>query len=407
MPKIRDGGEVFVNYMLMPLTAEETKAGGECLGARYAIEHKDRWINVNDLIFELQTYDRGYTSVRIDGITYIIHQDVLENDLAVRLFIGKRVGAYKEDYIGGIQTIEMSVKNLLTWNELIDLGVVNDAPNLVISYKKLIDENGHCLIGNNSTGGVCLTIPDTTTNGEDIVDVSTDDSEEEWTKANYPAKYICEVVLPKRLTSIGLAGPAFPMLGRNVVQHQVSVKVPKTVTTIGKKSFYGSKLQNLNGSQYHTFTYDDELETIDESAFENCGELTVVKFGKNLKTVNARAFANCRKLQVHFKNAISEVAEDACLLVDDVEYTPRIIEGEEIPTVVERAPFQAKLWNGKVGYTPGFYKSPVVYPAPDVPTVIPPPGGGAACDREPLDLSGVINAVSQLSAATDAIAQPD
>lgn len=410
MAKLHEGGDVHVDYKLMPLTAEETNAGGEYLGARYAVEHQDRWIDVNHLIFELQTYDRGYTTVRIQGRTYAIYQDILEGDLNVRLFIGRYIGTPREDVIGGIQTMEVTPKNIFTWKELVDLGVVNDSPNLAITYTKLLDENERCLIGNTVTGGVRLVIPQKTTSGEVIKDIFTTDAETKWSNPTYPTRYICEVVLPEGLTSIGLSGSAFPVLGKNVVCYETSVKVPSTVATIGKKAFYGSNLKILSGSKFCEFTGDDALATIDESAFENCTELATVHFGESLKTVGTKAFYGCKKAQICFRNTIQTVAEDACYMVGNVEYRPRVKEGKTIPKVVSDAPFQAKLWNGKHGYTPGYYTKPIVFPEPDNPTIMPPPvnpgGDNSDSDRTPLDLSGVIKQINTINTVPDNIEAP-
>lgn len=401
-----NGGDVNVDYKLMPLTAVESVTGGECFGRQYAIDHKDRWIDVNDQIFNLQTYDRGYTKVHAGGHTYQIYQDFTDSDLKVRLFIGRYTGSsIINDEDGGIRTMDATPRNLFTWSDLVKLGVVTDSASVVIKYTKLFDSEKHCPIGNTDCGGVLLVIPKTTSKGVPITSISSGDSEDDWKKADYPAKYICSVSLPKGLTTIG--DGAFAMLGRNVVMLGVGATIPSTVTTIGKKAFYGAKIQTLSGSKFCEFAYDDALEIIDESAFENCTELASVHFGNNLKTVNAKAFYGCKKAQICFKNTVQAIAEDACYMVGNVDYHPRVARTEEIPKIVNDAPFQAKLWNGQRGYTPSYYTKPIVFPEPDNPTVIPPdtPGGDTP-DRTPLDLSGVIKQINTINTITGKIEAP-
>lgn len=81
-----------------------------------------------------------------------------------------------------------------------------------------------------------------------------------------------------------------PACGFQNLTKLVSVKLPKSITSIGSSAFY--KCTNLVDVEFQT-----GLETIGSSAFSNCTYLKEVTFKEGLKTIMNNAFFYCQNLR--------------------------------------------------------------------------------------------------------------
>lgn len=76
-----------MKYFLMPITKEEIKKSGT-LGLAYAVKNKSKWIAIDNIKDEINTYDRGTTVLVVNDICYNIHKDYVNVSESYRLYIG-------------------------------------------------------------------------------------------------------------------------------------------------------------------------------------------------------------------------------------------------------------------------------------------------------------------------------
>lgn len=76
-----------LTYYILPLTKEETLKGGPSFGLKSVMEKKDRWVNVDYASYEMQTYDRGYTTVVYQNKLYFFQRDFILLDTKERVFL--------------------------------------------------------------------------------------------------------------------------------------------------------------------------------------------------------------------------------------------------------------------------------------------------------------------------------
>lgn len=81
-----------MKYYFFPISIEEQEDPSN-LGFAYALKHKDRWIETDNLI-EVNTYDRGTTHLAYKNKVYMIHKDYVVLDENYRLYLGR------ESYLG-------------------------------------------------------------------------------------------------------------------------------------------------------------------------------------------------------------------------------------------------------------------------------------------------------------------
>ena len=70
----------------MTLTPEES-ISGEYMGWGYISKNKARWKDASVFKDQLETYDRGMTSVVVDNVMYQIYRDILIVSEETRLYI--------------------------------------------------------------------------------------------------------------------------------------------------------------------------------------------------------------------------------------------------------------------------------------------------------------------------------
>lgn len=91
--------------------------------------------------------------------------------------------------------------------------------------------------------------------------------------------------------------------------------VPKDITSIGTRAFYG--LKNLVNVYL-----PENLEVIDSFAFTNCKNLEEIKFPKSLTTIKSKAFTNCYKLkEINLPESIKVLENNAfagCTSIESV-----------------------------------------------------------------------------------------
>lgn len=114
----------------------------------------------------------------------------------------------------------------------------------------------------------------------------------------YNSSYNFKFVIPEKISDINvikIGNSAFEN-----TQNLFSLKILSNIENIGKKAFYGSELCDI------TFESGSRLQTIGESAFENCEMLGWVKgieLPASLENIGSRAFYSCNKLaKVVFAN---------------------------------------------------------------------------------------------------------
>lgn len=84
-----------------------------------------------------------------------------------------------------------------------------------------------------------------------------------------------------------------------------TLTIPNSVTTIGKKAFYGC-------GGFVAATIGDGVISIDESAFYDCYNLKSITFGNALTSIGNSAFYNCNDLiSVTFPNPLISIGESA------------------------------------------------------------------------------------------------
>ena len=126
------------------------------------------------------------------------------------------------------------------------------------------------------------------------------------------AKLMVEIKLPSTLTKIGahvfnrcyklavidglieyLAKETTTTLGHQMVAETswgegVDLVIPKNVTSIPERCFYGTKIKSV--------TFHDDITYLGPRSFQSCANLTSVKLPSGLKELSSHVFASCTKL---------------------------------------------------------------------------------------------------------------
>jgi hypothetical protein len=85
-----------MDYFLMPLTAEESK-NPENKGFAYALSNKSRWVNINEVKDEFNTYDKGTTVLIYANKVYNVFKDYVNVTEKYRIYIGCDLDASYDD----------------------------------------------------------------------------------------------------------------------------------------------------------------------------------------------------------------------------------------------------------------------------------------------------------------------
>lgn len=86
-----------MHYYLMPLTIEESKDSVKKQGYGYAVQHKDRWITIDNVKDEINTYDRGTTVLVYNDRVYQIKIDFTNINDNYRVYIGLDMNMDSDD----------------------------------------------------------------------------------------------------------------------------------------------------------------------------------------------------------------------------------------------------------------------------------------------------------------------
>jgi hypothetical protein len=89
----------------------------------------------------------------------------------------------------------------------------------------------------------------------------------------------------------------------NKMAKLTSVKIPNSVTTIGKQAFRKTGLTSV--------TIPNSVTTIEDGAFFETSQLTNVKFGKNVKTIGASAFQSTNLAKVDLPASVRNIGGKA------------------------------------------------------------------------------------------------
>ena len=85
-------------YKALYLTPEESHDGKK-FGLKFAMENKDRWEDISDTTYELQTYDRGLTQLVHENKVYMIQRDFVFVDTKERLYILKCFNSKDDEFV--------------------------------------------------------------------------------------------------------------------------------------------------------------------------------------------------------------------------------------------------------------------------------------------------------------------
>lgn len=131
-------------------------------------------------------------------------------------------------------------------------------------------------------------------------------SDFECTVSSADVSYEGDIVIPaeviyngKRLTVVSIEDAAFENSAIT------SVILPKSITKIGEKSFYGC-------NSLHTVSLNEGLHSIGTEAFSNCALLQGIQFPQTLQSIEASCFEQCTSLEVVvFPQALTTLGESS------------------------------------------------------------------------------------------------
>ena len=123
-------------YKALYLTPEESR-DGKNFGLKFAMENKDRWEDISDTTYELQTYDRGLTQLVHENKVYMIQRDFVFVDDKERLYILKCFNSKDDEYVENTgsesEETEGKEKPTVIYHEKyddLDMNKVNDSESV-------------------------------------------------------------------------------------------------------------------------------------------------------------------------------------------------------------------------------------------------------------------------------------
>lgn len=124
--------------------------------------------------------------------------------------------------------------------------------------------------------------------------------------------YLTDITIPEGIERIE-DGELYHNYGAFTGCAVTSITFPNSLTLIGRKAFYGSKLSSV--------VWSEGLVEIGEAAFFDCQQLTSISFSPNLKKINKEAFRLCTSLSfVRLPTSLVTIGEGA------FQQTPRLTE---------------------------------------------------------------------------------
>ena len=121
------------------------------------------------------------------------------------------------------------------------------------------------------------------------------------------------VVIENGITNICDDAFANPNIYDNMASPLISVTIPATVTSIGKRAFY--QCGNLG-----EITIPDNVTSIGEEAFCNCSGLTAISIPNSVTSIGTDAFSYCRNLkQITLSNKLTSITGfENCLSLENI-----------------------------------------------------------------------------------------
>lgn len=128
-------------YKALYLTPEESHDGKK-FGLKFAMENKDRWEDISDTTYELQTYDRGLTQLVHENKVYMIQRDFVFVDTKERLYILKCFNSKDDEYVedAGSEDTENTEKPTVTYHEKYDDLDMNKLNNKESEVEESVEE---------------------------------------------------------------------------------------------------------------------------------------------------------------------------------------------------------------------------------------------------------------------------
>ncbi|MBE6063592.1 MAG: leucine-rich repeat domain-containing protein [Clostridium butyricum] len=119
-------------------------------------------------------------------------------------------------------------------------------------------------------------------------------------------------------------------------QNIISVKIPKTVTEMGKTAFAGSSIKSVE--------IPGSIKNIAYTAFEHCTKLEEVEIGEGVQTIGEKAFSQCGRIKkINLPSSVTKIESGAfrgCNSLETFDY------GENI--VVKYAAFLGTKFDGVI-----------------------------------------------------------
>lgn len=85
-------------YKALFMTKKETQDGRN-LGLKFVLENKNRWEDIANTTYELQTYDKGTSQIVHNSKLYMVHRDFIFVDSAERVFLCKCYESEVDTYV--------------------------------------------------------------------------------------------------------------------------------------------------------------------------------------------------------------------------------------------------------------------------------------------------------------------
>lgn len=306
-----------LRYMILPLTAKETAEGAMNFGLLFARKNKDRWIDVSEMTYELQTYDKGFTYIVLDDIVYMIHRDFLLSDEKVRLYIGKRFDHDTDVLHKGILSKDGEI--LHTWKSLVDSGQIVVSGSKIEKFENFNYPNDVLCIPDDIDGfGTTVNLP---FENVELGGIEFSKNISELRDHLFHGVKMKSIVIPDTVSKIGIG-----CFSRSTLE---TVKLPHTVTSIGSSTFsYCPNLKSVDlgacgiseiesamfvgsGDNISTIQIPITVKKIHGGAFQELRNVREIIIPEGVEEIYAGAFKDCTNSTIRVPNTVKKIEANA------------------------------------------------------------------------------------------------
>ena len=93
--------------------------------------------------------------------------------------------------------------------------------------------------------------------------------------------------------------------------------IPDSVTAIGESAFVSTDIES--------FTFSKSMDTIPESMFSSCRNLTDIKIPAHIRKIEKYAFSNIKIHSVDLSEGLTEIGGNAFVFNPDCDYDTEVI----------------------------------------------------------------------------------